>query len=84
MKLKIIKNIVLANPAVSLPHWFFKKDEIIDTEDNYLITRLKDLHAAIDQENHADNVNNNEIFENKMVDIDYRSSVLKKRGRPKK
>ena len=46
MKLKIIKNIVLANPEVYLPHWVFTKGDIFDTDNEYLIDRLLQLNGT--------------------------------------
>jgi hypothetical protein len=46
MKLKIIKTFQLANPKTMQAPWFLKEGEVIDTDDTYLIVRLKELNAA--------------------------------------
>lgn len=46
MKLKIIKDIVLANPDAAKPHWDFKKDIVIETDNEHLIGRLLSLKVA--------------------------------------
>ena len=47
MKLKILKNIRLANPEPAIRPWSFKDGEIIDIEDNgYLSKRLIEIGAA--------------------------------------
>jgi len=46
MKLKILKDFRLAQPETWLPHWSFKADEIIDTNNEHLIDRLLHYKAA--------------------------------------
>lgn len=40
MKLKLQRSTFLANKQVSKPHMYFKKDQVVDTEDQYVIKNL--------------------------------------------
>ncbi|MCK5017305.1 MAG: hypothetical protein KAS32_09545 [Candidatus Peribacteraceae bacterium] len=46
MKVQLTKHLLLANPVPSKPHWRFAKDQIITTDDEYLINRLLELKCA--------------------------------------
>jgi hypothetical protein len=45
-KLKISKTFSLANRIMSEPHWHFTKDQVIETDNAYLIKRLGELKVA--------------------------------------
>ena len=46
MKLKITRTIKVANPTVSKPHYCFSKEQLLDTDNEYLITTLLDNNFA--------------------------------------
>lgn len=46
MKLQIIKTFQLAQPEPWKPHWRFTKDQILETDNEYLIDRLLVLGYA--------------------------------------
>ena len=46
MKLKILNDFKLAKPETWMKPWDFKKDEIVDTDNEYLIERLLHYKAA--------------------------------------
>lgn len=67
MKLKIKKTFRLANPVVSKPHWHFTKDQVLDTDNEYLIDRLLNLKCA-DILDKGNNTKKMPEPENKMID----------------
>ncbi len=55
MLLKISKTFDLARPEPWRPHWSFTKDEVFETDNEYLIDRLLTLGAAkiLDKKNNV-------------------------------
>lgn len=42
MKLKLLHDLKVAHPILGLPMWDFKKDEVVETDNEYLISTLVD------------------------------------------
>lgn len=82
MKLKITKTFDLANPEVWLPHWRFTKDQVLETDNEYLIDRLLILKTAkiLDKKN----VKKQPVAENKMQETPKNKTIKikKRKGTP--
>ena len=65
MKLKLKNRAVVANKDVSKPHMFFKKDEVVDTEEQYLIESLLSSGCAVEMGSDKEEINMPNLKESK-------------------
>lgn len=72
MKLILKKDIKVANPIVSKPHWTFKEDQEVDTDNEYLISTLLDNKFAKKFKEEK----MKEAHENKKLDISLNKSAV--------